>query len=48
MMDAQMEPGLKKERSDHVLENDGTVDRLREQVADLLRLLMTRAGKGGA
>jgi dephospho-CoA kinase len=48
MMDAQMEPGLKRERSDHVLENDGTVDRLQEQAVQLLVRLGPRVEPGGA
>lgn len=48
MMEAQMDPALKRERSDHVLENDGTVDRLREGAVQLLGRLVSRGGKGGA
>lgn len=48
MMDAQMDPALKRERSDHVLENDGTVDRLRKEALKLLGRLVSRGGERGA
>lgn len=48
MMDAQMDPLLKRQRADHVLENAETVDRLRREALDLLGRLRARAERGGA
>jgi dephospho-CoA kinase len=47
-MDAQMDPALKVERADYVLENDGTLNDLEARALELLQELRRRASKTGA
>lgn len=48
IMEAQMDPLLKRQRADHVLENAGTLDRLRRDSLDLLARLRIRGHGEGA
>lgn len=45
MMAAQMDPEVKRERADHVLSNDGSLDELQRAADRLLETLRTAAGE---
>jgi dephospho-CoA kinase len=46
MMAAQMDPGSKRERSDHVIVNEGTLEELRAEADRVLASIRERAGVG--
>lgn len=48
IMDAQMDPAEKRRRADHVLENDGSPEELREAAVELLGRLRARASATAA
>jgi len=48
IMDAQMDPALKVERADYVIENDGTLHDLEARALELLQELRHRASGTGA